>query len=262
MSIYANSLVDAEEERPTFAAWSTAAAGGAAVAFWLALPWMSGGGYAYAGSLRATTAEGAATLALLFLGFRLWLMADEKATSILRHPGVWLIVAFTAWAALSRFWTADELATSQTLRQPLAFALVFLFLLAASAEDKWRLAIFGAAVVSGVILGIGAILFRAAGLHATGRFQYPYDHPAALAGALVWPTVALSLLVVFLLVRRRWLSAAAAAMAFAPCAAALWGTGTRSSLLGAGAGIVAGITFGRDPLAICLPMWQNFCGAW
>ena len=217
------------------------AAGWSAAVFLLALPWLSGGGYAYAGSLRATMAEAAAILFLLVFAFHLWQASSENTAALLRHPGVWLIVAFAAWAALSRLWTTDALATTHSLRLPVSFVLVFVFLLAAGKDDIWRKRLLWAATASGVVLAIGACHFRTAGLHATGRFQYPYDHPASLAGALLWPTVALALNVIFFLLRHRWLAAIASGAAIIPCVRALWGSGTRSSLLGAGIGIVVGV---------------------
>lgn len=227
----------------------------------LAAPWLYWGVYPGAGTLRLAVV-GTAALALLCAA------AHAGGFRRLTSPFCLALAAFALWNLLSLSWSADRLASGMRLREALCFCVI-----AAGFCTAGRALALRAALAGGVLLALGSLaagwcdkhgwvdfagLLGVAARHPTGRFAFPFQHPAVLGAALAFPAAFFGVTAGGAALARRWREAATRAACLAPCLLAIELSGTRASLAGTAAGTLGGLfplldARGRKALAgICL----------
>jgi tetratricopeptide (TPR) repeat protein len=218
----------------------------ALLALIVVLPWSRGAGYVYAGFFREFVAQGFTCLMLILLAADIFQSRGKSffRFSLLPAAAMLCLLLFCLWSCLSYFWSTDTLATAKQLRMALPWtALVFC---TATIVNACRNKPF----VFSSVMSISALLASSAWLagkfwpevsHLTGRLQWPYDHPAALGGYLVFPCIALSVSLIWTLRQRHFKFAVPTAMLLFPCLLALFATGTRACFVGVAAGLWLGI---------------------
>lgn len=199
------------------------------------MPWMRHSACAMPGALRAFTAEIAA---FLIFGLILWIKERPPVTAVV------LMVAFLLWSGLSWFWSVDTLATGKYLRTAIPWTVLVIVFCLSATDRKIRKTYLIVIIAAGSLTGL-VTLCAHQWLDITtgpiGRYQWPYDHTAALSGALVAPAVGLCIYLIAKLRERKWISVLISLILLIPVFITLFYSGTRSPLLGIAAGIYFGI---------------------
>jgi len=194
------------------------------------------------GFARSSLLPGFAWGMLLLL---VWLRPSLPPLSSPAKAGLLLLLVFLSYQFLACLWSASPAFSVSSL--PLAFSFVlfcFSLTLCSAGMEPYR-----CFLASGVLVAVSSLILTSAGLTdrfpAGGRFMFPFHQPAALSGALVFPTTAWVVITCqSLLSRSSQKTAVLPALGCAAvCAAGLWASDTRSSVLGVLAGVVFSLGF-------------------
>lgn len=210
---------------------------------WLNNPWMYNPGF-FRRTVAAVTAVAVLIVLIRKSGNPAVAPETSEATTSWRF---WILPAllpvWLVWQIASLSWTQAPSLSLLRLAALVPWAILTgVTAWVARHRQSWR-RLLGALCLGAAITAIGTILVTETGWVDRGplaRYQFPYEHPAALGGSFVFPAVVLALALLTALRQRRWRMAGITAAGAVPVFTALALSGTRSSLLGVAVGLTTG----------------------